>query len=52
MAQLFNFDEDVSINALELQVSRLRRKLEGSLLEIETVRGVGYLARAGTGDGR
>lgn len=52
MAQLFNFDEDVSVNALELQVSRLRRKLEGSRLEIETVRGVGYLARAGSGDAR
>lgn len=52
MAQLFNFDEDVSVNALELQVSRLRRKLEGSRLEIGTVRGVGYLARAGSDDGR
>lgn len=52
MAQLFNFDEDVSVNALELQVSRLRRKLEGSRLEIETVRGVGYLARAAGGDGK
>ncbi|MEO4000387.1 response regulator transcription factor [Mesorhizobium sp. CAU 1732] len=46
MAQLFNFDEDVSVNALELQVSRLRRKIEGSRLDIETVRGVGYLAKA------
>jgi len=52
MAQLFSFDEDVSVNALELQVSRLRRKLEGSQLEIGTVRGVGYLARTGSGDGR
>ncbi len=51
MAQLFNFDEDVSVNALELQVSRLRRKLEGSRLEIETVRGVGYRARDASGDG-
>ena len=46
MSQLFNFDEAVSINALELQVSRLRRKLEGSRVEIDTVRGVGYVARA------
>lgn len=46
MNQLFNLDEDVSINALELQVSRLRRKLEGSGVEIETVRGFGYVARA------
>jgi two-component system response regulator TctD len=46
MNQLFNLDEDVSVNALELQVSRLRRKLDGSGVEIETVRGVGYVARA------
>jgi len=52
MTQLFSFDEDVSVNALELQVSRLRRKLEGSRLEIGTVRGVGYLARAGSDDAR
>lgn len=50
MAQLFNLDEDVSVNALELQVSRLRRKLEGSRLGIETVRGVGYVARADSDD--
>ncbi|MBB3996768.1 response regulator transcription factor [Aureimonas pseudogalii] len=45
MAQLFSFDEMVSINALELYVSRLRRKLEGSSVEIATVRGAGYVAR-------
>ncbi|HEV7368352.1 response regulator transcription factor [Arenibaculum sp.] len=47
MTQLFGFDEAVSPNALELHVSRLRRKLEGSALEIGTVRGVGYVARPG-----
>lgn len=45
MAQLFSFDEMVSTNALELYVSRLRRKLEGSSVEIGTVRGAGYVAR-------
>ncbi len=45
MAQLFSFDEMVSINALELYVSRLRRKLDGAALEIVTIRGVGYVAR-------
>ncbi len=45
MAQLFSFDEAVSTNALELYVSRLRRKLEGSGVEIVTVRGIGYVAR-------
>lgn len=45
MNQLFNFDEAVSINALELHISRLRKKLEPSDVEIGTVRGVGYLMR-------
>ncbi|MBB3950395.1 response regulator transcription factor [Aureimonas jatrophae] len=45
MTQLFSFDEPVSTNALELYVSRLRRKLEGSRVEIVTVRGTGYVAR-------
>lgn len=45
MNQLFNFDEAVSINALELHISRLRRKLEGADIEIGTVRGVGYIVR-------
>jgi len=49
MAQLFSFDEAVSVNALELYVSRLRRKLEGAALEIATVRGVGYVARIADG---
>jgi len=35
----------VSTNALELYVSRLRRKLEGASVEIATVRGAGYVAR-------
>lgn len=45
MNQLFNFDEDVSINALELHISRLRKKLEPANVEIGTVRGVGYVIR-------
>jgi two-component system response regulator TctD len=45
MSQLFNLDEDVTINALELHVSRLRRKLETADCEIGTVRGVGYVLR-------
>lgn len=46
MNQLFNFDESVSVNALELHISRLRRKLDGADIEIRTVRGVGYVLRA------
>jgi len=49
MSQLFNFDEDVSVNALELHISRLRKKLDGAQVEIGTVRGVGYVARAKIG---
>jgi two-component system response regulator TctD len=46
MNQLFNFDEAVSVNALELHISRLRKKLESADIEIGTVRGVGYVVRA------
>jgi two-component system, OmpR family, response regulator TctD len=45
MQQLFSIEEEVAVNALELYVSRLRRKIEGSSVEIVTVRGIGYLAR-------
>lgn len=45
MNQLFALDDDVSQNAIELLVSRLRRKLTHSSVEIVTVRGVGYRAR-------
>lgn len=44
MNQLFNLDNDVSTNALELYISRLRRKLADGDLEISTARGVGYKA--------
>jgi two-component system response regulator TctD len=44
MNQLFNLENDVSTNALELYISRLRRKLADADLEISTARGVGYKA--------
>ena len=46
MDQLFSLDDEVSENALELYVSRLRRKLDGTSVAIVTVRGVGYAVRA------
>lgn len=49
MAQIFTMDDEVSLNALELLVSRLRRKLQGSGLEIVTVRGLGYMAHLSGG---
>lgn len=45
--ELYGFDAEVSGNALETQVSRLRRRLEGADagLELRTIRGVGYMLR-------
>lgn len=45
---LYTFDEAVTPNAVEAVVSRLRRKLEdaGAAVELHTIRGVGYMARA------
>ncbi|TKW68657.1 MAG: response regulator transcription factor [Paracoccus denitrificans] len=40
--RLFSFDEEVSDNAIEVYIGRLRRKLEGSGARLETLRGVGY----------
>lgn len=40
--RLFSFDEEVSDNAIEVYIARLRRKLEGSGARLETLRGVGY----------
>ncbi|MBL4811334.1 MAG: response regulator transcription factor [Rhodobacteraceae bacterium] len=40
--RLFSFSEDASENAIEVYVGRLRKKLEGSTVSIETVRGMGY----------
>ena len=40
---LYGYDEEAGANAIELYVSRLRRKLADSGLVIRTVRGLGYL---------
>ena len=42
MDRLFSFTEDVSENAIEVYIGRLRKRLEGSSAKIETVRGLGY----------
>lgn len=52
MSRLFDLEDGGSENALELLVSRLRRKIAGAGVEIVTVRGVGYLARDGGADGK
>ena len=41
--KLFAFDDDAAPNAIEVYIARLRRKLEGSPLRIETRRGTGYI---------
>ena len=42
---LFTLDEDVSTDAIEIYVHRLRKKLEPSSARIITLRGLGYLLR-------
>jgi two-component system OmpR family response regulator len=43
LEKLFGFDEEVGINAVEIYVHRLRKRLEPVGVRIRTVRGLGYL---------
>lgn len=40
---LHGWDEDVSDNAIEVYIHRLRKKLDGCSVTIRTIRGLGYL---------
>lgn len=40
--RLFTSSEEISDNVIEVYVARLRKKIEGSGAQIETVRGLGY----------
>ena len=40
--RLFSYDDDVSENAVEVYIGRLRKHLEGSRVQIKTLRGLGY----------
>ncbi|MBB5514498.1 two-component system response regulator TctD [Rubricella aquisinus] len=42
MDRMFSYDAEVTENAIEVYVGRLRRRIEGSGVRIETVRGLGY----------
>ena len=42
MDRLFSYDADVTENAIEVYVGRLRKKLDGMGVRIDTVRGLGY----------
>jgi len=47
---LYGWDDDVGDNAIEVNVYRLRKKLEPLGCEIRTVRGMGYLIDSSEGD--
>ena len=40
--RMFSYDEDVSENAIEVYIGRLRKHLAGSNVAITTIRGIGY----------
>ena len=44
--RIVGLDSSVSIEAIEVHIHRLRKKLEGSGVEIRTLRGLGYLLEA------
>lgn len=43
IAKLTDLDQDMSSNALDILIHRLRKKLEGSAIELRTMRGFGYV---------
>lgn len=45
-AEVFNFDDAVAPNALEVYIARLRRRLQPDGPSIRTIRGLGYMIEA------
>ncbi len=43
LEKLFGFDDEAGLNAIELYVHRLRKKLEPAGIHVRTIRGLGYL---------
>lgn len=43
VAQLSGFDDELSPNAVDIYVHRLRKRIEGSGCQLRTVRGLGYM---------
>jgi DNA-binding response OmpR family regulator len=41
--KLFAFEDEAGVNALELYVHRLRKRLEPAGIRVRTIRGLGYL---------
>ena len=42
LEKLFSYDDEAGVNAIEIYVHRLRKKLEPGGVRIVTVRGLGY----------
>jgi len=42
MESLFTWDRDITLNAIEVYVHRLRKKLEAAQVQVRTFRGLGY----------
>ena len=43
LEKLFSYDEEPGLNAIEIYVHRLRKKLEPGGIRVRTIRGLGYL---------
>ncbi|MGL4776619.1 MAG: winged helix-turn-helix domain-containing protein [Aeromonas veronii] len=43
---MFNLDDEVGLDSIDLYIHRLRKKLVGSGVVITTLRGLGYLLEA------
>ncbi len=43
LEKIFSYDEEAGVNAIEIYVHRLRKKLEPSGIKVRTIRGLGYL---------
>jgi two-component system response regulator TctD len=50
-ARLFGLEDAAGLNAVELYVARLRKKIPAQSLTIRTLRGIGYQALVPAGDG-
>jgi two-component system response regulator TctD len=51
-SRLFGLDEETGLNAVEVYVARLRKKIPTASLEIRTLRGLGYQAFVAPNDAR
>ncbi len=51
LERVFSDEQDVQVDAIEVLVYRLRKRLQGSALSIRTVRGLGYVLEHAPGAG-